>query len=315
MTYSTKEAEVRIGYLSTMYHSSLPIKGMRLLEKEGIQPVWSLFGTGPAIIDAFAKDRLDIGYIGLAPTAIGVGKGIKIKCVAGGHVEGTVIAAKRNYCTVEDFGGNMAKTLAQFKGKKIGVPRRGSLHDVFLRHYIAQCGLENEVKVVNYDWADLIPEAISDGEVEAAAGTPPLAVLLSRLFDARIIIPPRMIWPNNPSYGIVTSSAMLHKSQEILERFLKVHKEVCCRMLRNDRQSVAESVANTVGLVDKQFVLDTYGVSPKYCAALSREFIDSTLRLNSVLKGLGYLSSDLGKEDIFDLALIDRVHREAPHYS
>jgi len=101
----------------------------------------------------------------------------------------------------------------------------------------------------------------------------------------------------------------------MLERFLKVHKEVCCRMLRNDRQRLAESVANTVGLVDEGFVLDTYEVSPKYCAALSKEFIDSTLRLNSVLKGLGYLSSDLDKEDIFDSTLIDGVHREAPHYS
>ena len=56
--------QLRIGYLSTMHHSSHILKGLRLLESElGMKPQWRLFGTGPAMIKAFAADELDIGYI------------------------------------------------------------------------------------------------------------------------------------------------------------------------------------------------------------------------------------------------------------
>ncbi len=57
---------------------------------------WILFGTGPAMIEAFKNKKLDIGYMGLPPAIIGIDKGVPIKCVAGGHVEGTIMIAKKN---------------------------------------------------------------------------------------------------------------------------------------------------------------------------------------------------------------------------
>jgi NitT/TauT family transport system substrate-binding protein len=306
---------LRIGYLSTMYHSSILIKGLRLLEKEGIEPSWYLYGTGPAIVDALSQGKLDLGYIGLAPTAIGIGRGVKIKCIAGGHVEGTVIAGRKEYLRIDSFSGDMGKTLAQFKGKKVGTPRRGSLHDVFLRYYLSQFGLDKNVDIVNYDWADSIPDAMSEGELEAAVGTPPLAVLLSRLVGANIIVPPDRIWPNNPSYGIVTSDAMLENSREPLKKFLAIHKNACCSLIRNEQRKVASIVSKTVGLVDEQFVVDTLNVSPKYCASLPTDYVDSTMKLTEVLRELGYLSKQIGESDIFDFSLIREIHPEASHYS
>ena len=61
---------------------------------------WSLFPTGPAMMKAFESKEIDLGYIGLPPVMIGISKGIKIKCVAGGHVEGTVMVG------TEQFGGS-----------------------------------------------------------------------------------------------------------------------------------------------------------------------------------------------------------------
>jgi NitT/TauT family transport system substrate-binding protein len=207
----------------------------------------------------------------------------------------------------------MGKTLEQFKGKKLGAPRRGSLHDVFLRFYISQHGLEDKVDVLNYDWADFIPDAIMNGEVEGAAGTPPLAVLSSRLFGGNIVIPASRVWPNNPSYGIVTRKELLLDKPNLLELFLKVHKKGCA-LIREDPLKAAEVIAKTVQLVDDSFVRETLEVSPKYCASLSKEYVDSTLALLPVLMNLNYLSKNLEKEDIFDFSLIEKVHPEPPHY-
>lgn len=309
----SEKPDIRIGYLSTMYHTSILIRSMQWLEKNGIQPEWTLFGTGPAIIDALGRGELDLGYIGLAPTVIGIGRGAKIKCVAGGHVEGTVIIGKPNYQPVEPSSNGFAAALAQFTGRKLGTPRRGSLHDVFLRFYLAKYGLSDKVEVLNYEWADFIPDAIVKGEIDGAAGTPPLAVLSSIHLGTKIIIPPNLIWPNNPSYGIVTSQACLDTRQDLLETFLKIHKDASS-FLRNRPNEAASMIAQEIRLVDEQFVLKTLAISPKYCAAISDEFAGSTLRLVPVLQELGYLGAKLGEAEIFNYNLIRKVHPEPAHY-
>jgi NitT/TauT family transport system substrate-binding protein len=69
-----------------------------------------------------------------------------------------------------------------------------------------------------------------------------------------------------------------------------------------------------VGLVDEDFVLQVYRVSPRYCASLPREYIDSTLAFLPVLKKLGYISRMLREEDIFNLSFIRKIHPQTPHY-
>lgn len=305
--------EIRIGYLSTVYHTSILMKGLRVLEENGLRPSWMLMGTGPAIIEALVKNKVDLAYIGLAPVIIGVGKGAAIRCVAGGHVEGTVIVAKAGYRSMSDGPTDMGTVLGQFRGKRLGVPRKGSLHDVFLRHYLSEHGLDKEVEIVNYDWTDFVAEAMAKGEIDGGAGTPSLAALSSRLTGARVVVPADKIWPNNPSYGIVTSAQFLDEHGEVVEKFLTLHRKACA-FIRKKPQRAARVVAETVGLVDPGFVLDSIRISPKYCTSLSKEFVDSTMLLVPLLKQLGYLPADVRGDDIFYPSIIEKVHPDPPHY-
>jgi NitT/TauT family transport system substrate-binding protein len=83
--------ELSIGYLSTLYHTSNILRGSGQLEEIGINASWKLFPNGPAMMEAFEQEQLDLGYIGLPPAMIGIARGLKIRCVAGGRVEGTVL--------------------------------------------------------------------------------------------------------------------------------------------------------------------------------------------------------------------------------
>ncbi|MFQ5868175.1 MAG: ABC transporter substrate-binding protein, partial [bacterium] len=60
--------------------------------------------------------------------------------------------------------------------------------------------------------------------------------------------------------------------------------------------------------------LQVYRVSPKYCANLSDEFIESTLSFVPVLYKLKYILRKLTEDDIFDFGFIKEVHSESPHY-
>jgi NitT/TauT family transport system substrate-binding protein len=305
---------IHIGYLSTLYHTSFILMATGWLEEKlGIRVKWSMFGGGPAIVDAFSKGEVDIGYIGLPPVMVGIDRGVPIKCVGGGHVEGTVMIAVSNSSSLDEMGGNIHAVLEQFKGGIIGCPPSGSIHDVIIRDMIKKHGLDGSITVKNYTWSDFIPDALTDGELDAAVGTPPLSVACARACRARVVIPPSILWPWNPSYGIIISEELLLNSSKLVEGFLQLHEDAS-NLIRNDPFQAAKMVADMVEVIDSDFILQTYQISPKYCASLPDEYIESTMAFVNVLHDLGYIEHQLGEADIFDTSLIDKIHSNKHHY-
>lgn len=299
-----------IGHLSTVYHTSFILEGTDWLQKAGIDAKWKLFASGPDIVRAFENKEIDLGYIGLPPVIIGVARGIPFKCIAGGHVEGTVMIAQKEYKGIDELG-EPGLVLRQFEGKAIGTPPRGSIHDVIVRELIDK--LQYDIEVKNYPWADFVLDAMVDKEIPAAAGTPPLAVAARRFCGAKIVIPPHRLWPNNPSYGIVVRNEFMGSEDTILT-FLKLH-EKACNFIRKKPGEAAEIVSRLTEIVDREFVLEAYRISPKYCSALSPEYVASTMGFVKVLRQLGYISRPVAEGEIFDYRFIKKVHPKKPHYN
>ncbi len=278
------------------------------MEEMSINASWKLFPNGPAMMEAFEQGQLDLGYIGLPPAMIGIARGLEIRCVAGGHVEGTMLIGSQSFQVKE----TASDALAQFKGKTIGTPRRGSIHDVILRKLINDSGLSNSIKIKNFDWADFILDAMMDGEVEGACGTPPLAVLAARQ-GAKIILPLEKTWPFNPSYGIIATQRLIQESPSLLEDFLRLHEDAC-NLLREHPQKAARRVASVIKIIDEDFAREVFRISPKYCASLPDEYIDSALAFLPALREMGYLARDLTKEEVFYTRAIEKVHKGKHHY-
>lgn len=306
--FETKK--INIGHLSTLYHTSFILMGTDWLKKSGIQANWKLFASGPDIVKAFQKKEIDIGYIGLPPAIIGMDRGVPLVCVAGGHVEGTVLIARKNYKTYHEI--NVINILMkQFEGKFIGSPPKGSIHDVIINNIINENDLD--IKVKNYPWTDFVLEALVDRDIDAAVGTPSLAVAALNACGAKIIIPPHMLWPDNPSYGIVIHKDLM-RYPEVILKFLEQH-EKASNFIRNYPAEASRLVSRLTGIVDEEFVLDAYRISPKYCAALSKEFVASTIAFVPVLHRLKYISNIISEKEIFEYCFIEKIHKEQPHYN
>ena len=69
-----------------------------------------------------------------------------------------------------------------------------------------------------------------------------------------------------------------------------------------------------MAVVDAGFVLETLRVSPKYCAALSDDYVAATMDFMRALMRLGYVGKELTQDTIFDRSLINEVHPEQDHY-
>ena len=306
--------KIRIGHLSTFYHTSILLMAKSDTDSRlGAEIEWRLMGTGPAIMKAFGRGELDLAYIGLPPAIIGIDQGIKVICVAGGHVEGTVMAGKSQWTGFTE-NDDLGMILSQFRGRRIGVPGRGSIHDVILYDCIERSGFARDIEIVNYPWADLVTEAVVRDEVSAAVGTPALAVAIKRFADGKVLYPPSSLWPNNPSYGIIADAGYLSRETTMVERFLRLHEEAT-EFIRKRPVEAARMIADYVGIVDERFVLDTIVLSPKYCAQLTDSYVSATMKFVTVLKKLGYIGSDIERERIFYHDLIARIHPEREHYN
>jgi NitT/TauT family transport system substrate-binding protein len=310
-----KKYKLEIGHLSTAYHTNyLLMESEELRKNLEIDINWILFGTGPAMVKAFKEGKLDIGYMGLPPAIIGIEQGVPIKCVAGGHVEGTIMVGKIQYNTKQQLNNSLNRVFSQFKGKSIGVPSRGSIHDVILNYYLKKFDLINEINVKNYEQAEFIAKDMKEGILEAGVGTPALAVFASTILESHLIIEAKDLWTNNPSYGIFAHKKLIQSKPELILQFLECHKWASS-LLRNSPSKAAEKISKTFELIDKNYAEAVLKISPKYCISLSEGYVEATKRFIKTLYNLNYIKKIPKIDEIFDFFFVNKVHPEPEHYS
>ena len=310
-----RKNKLNIGHLSTAYHTNFILMEGDDLENDLKRDInWILFGTGPAMIKAFKNKELDIGYMGLPPAIIGIDKGVRIKCVAGGHIEGTIMIAKKEYKDMNQLDNNIAEVLSQFRGKLIGVTSKGSIHEVILSHFLKKYDLSNDVDVKNYGQAEFIALNMKKGILDAGVGTPALAVFASTILNSHIIVEPKHLWANNPSYGVFFRENLIENYPDIIIEFLNHHKKASY-LLRNSQSLAAEKISKTFEIIDKNYAESVLKISPKYCISLSENYINATMEFVKTLKNLNYIKKELTLENIFEPKFIRKVHPEQDHYS
>lgn len=310
-----RENELTIGHLSTVYHTSFILMENDDLKNDLKTDInWILFGTGPEMIEAFKNETLDIGYMGLPPAIIGIDKGVPIKCVAGGHIEGTIMIAKKEYKNMMQLNNNMHDVLSQFRGKSIGVPSKGSIHDVIINHYLNKHNLTKEVELINYKQAEFIAVDMKNNILEGGVGTPALAVFASTILPSHLIIQPNDLWPYNPSYGIFFHLKLIKNYPSIIIKFLEHHKKAS-NLLRNSPLKAAEKISKSFKIIDKNYIESVLRISPKYCISLSEGYVKATMDFVKILFKLGYIKRELRLDEIFNFEFIQKVHPEEEHYS
>lgn len=281
---------MRIAYLSTAYHTSH-------LLKDFVKAEWKLFSTGMEIMRAFESNRIDLAYVGMTPVIYAKNKGLELICIAGGHVEGTVIAGRAERAFPDCL-----------EGKKVGTLAKGTMHDVILR------STGKNFEIINYPYAEMLLNDFIDGKVDFVCGTPNLAVLAEK-YGAKIVCKPKDLWPWNPSYGIVVAQKFFEKSEELLVDFLIKH-EWACNLLREAIDFAVQRIYRSFkGELKIGEIRKIVELSPKYCASLPFEYVESTLKLAEFMKKLGYIERVPERSEIFDLSLIDEIHPQGEHYS
>lgn len=145
--------ELRIGYQK----SSLLLipKAQGVLEKRfgpaGIKVTWVEFQFGPPLLEALGSGALDYGYAGDAPP-------IFAQAAHANIVYAEVIPARGDSQGIVVKKTSAIETLADLKGKKVGVAKGSSAHDL----------LAAALQTAHLDWADVTPVYLAPADAFAA---------------------------------------------------------------------------------------------------------------------------------------------------
>jgi ABC-type nitrate/sulfonate/bicarbonate transport system substrate-binding protein len=302
-----KIKKLRIGHLSTAYHTNFIMMADETFNNwMGVPIEWTMYSTGPQMIEDFIQQKLDIGYLGLPPAIIGMDKGVHIKCVAGGHVEGTVLIASSEYQEMAKCHCSVEEAFQQFKGKTIGTTKRGSIHEVILSHYVHKFGLQDEITIKTYDMAEFIGIDIRNKKIAAGVATPALAVFADYIGDSHIIVPSQFLWKNNPSYGILFHQDIIDNHFDIGYRFIQAHN-YSTHILNARREIAAKRIADVFKIVDADYIRLILDISPKYNIDLTVEYVQTTLDFADRLKDYAYIKGQMSIDSIFEYKFVNKL--------
>lgn len=131
---TTQMTDVRVGYLTGDLHQFARLVAMNatvgggtsLFHQYGINAIAANaggFSAGPAEMDAFAANAVDIGYLGSPPAILKhLNNNIQVKIIAGANTEGSALVVS-----------NDIHTFADLEGKTIGDPGLGSIQHLLLQ--------------------------------------------------------------------------------------------------------------------------------------------------------------------------------------
>jgi sulfonate transport system substrate-binding protein len=145
--------ELRVGYQKTAI--PLVVKAQKRLEQRfeplGVTVKWVEFAFGPPLLEAVSAGAIDYGYTGDAPPIFAQAAHAAIAYVA-------VIPARGYGQAIVVPAESPARTLADLKGKRIGVAKGSSAHNLLVS------ALESE----NIAWTDIEPIYLAPADAASA---------------------------------------------------------------------------------------------------------------------------------------------------
>jgi len=315
MTYNyhlTSENTVIIGYIPSNHHSALFVaQEKKLFEKEGINVQIVPFRNGEDLLRAAEYDQIDIGYCGITPVmgaidqaeynqidmgycgitpvmgAIDQDKPIKV--VASVNIDGSGIVVSDEIDSSKDL-----------KGKKIVIPKKGSIQDVLLRYYLLKNNISpDEIKIEEME-VQVMDENLENDNINAYVAWEPFVSQadISNEDKSEILLYSNEIFSDHPCCVVIATEKFIKSRPQFLRKVLKVHV-TATEYLKKNPEELAHILSRKLGT---DVELERLGLeNVEFIAVPSQDFMEKTLTIHRILKELGYVKNDITIDEIFDL--------------
>ena len=216
---------LKAGWMVSWYDPGLlaeALKNTDILQKNNASAEMVSFSYGPPIVEAALSNRLDATFLGIVPSAVLLSKS------NGWLVVARMIKFQEVIMVRNDSG---IFTVADLKGKKIGVPFAAGPHPPVVKA-LEEAGLSpgKDVELINMKPADL-PLALETKQVDAVAWSNTVKIAVEEKGFGRQIA-------SFDDWGVImVSKKYAQEHPEQVRNFLKAVKEANLFVAQNKKQA------------------------------------------------------------------------------
>jgi NitT/TauT family transport system substrate-binding protein len=187
------------------------------------------------------------------------------------------------------------KSVADLKGKKIGVTAPGSSTNVMVNFILAKAGLKpSDVSIIGVGAAQGAVAALRSGQIDAISNLDPVITLLQRSGDLKIVSDTRLVAEADKVFGGPMPAACLYAPQSFIDKHPLTTQALTHAMVRAAQWIQTAGPSEIINNVPESFLLGDRAV-----------YIDAFLAAKSALSPDG-LIPDKGADTAYRaLASID----------
>lgn len=227
------QRKVRLGYLRNDLHHLAAWVAMDkgYFREEGIDvEVAGIFNAGPEEMSAFASKSLDIGYLGVAPSATGTAnKSASVKAVALANAEGSSVVVRKDSAIAG------VKDLA---GKTVAIPGYSSVQDFLLRKALEGAGVDpKKVNIIVIKPPEMIV-ALDARQIDAFIAWEPHPSKSVTMGVGRVLISSTTIWKHHPCCVVAVEGVFYSENQQMVKAFIKAHVKATEYIRKNPAEAL-----------------------------------------------------------------------------
>ncbi len=148
------------------------------------------------------------------------------------------------------------KSIADLKGKKVGVSAPGSSTNVLLNFVLAKAGLKpSDVSVIGVGTGNGAVAAMRAGQIDAMSNLDPVITLLQRSGDLKIISDTRKPSESERVFGGPMPAACLYSMQSFIDRNPNTTQALANAIVRADKWIQKAGAADIIKAVPESFLM------------------------------------------------------------
>ena len=240
-----------VGGKNLLYYLPLTIaEALGYFKAEGLEVTIADFAGGSRALQAMIGGSADVVSGAFEHTINMQIKGQRLRAFAlQGRAPQIVLGV--NPKTLPNF-----KSVADLKGKKIGVTAPGSSTNVLANFVLAKAGLKpTDVSIIGVGAGSGAVAAMRAGQVDAMSNLDPVITLLSRSGDLKIVTDTRIVADADRIFGGPMPAGCLYTTQSFLDKNPATAQALANAMVRADRWIQSAGAREIINAVPENYLL------------------------------------------------------------
>jgi NitT/TauT family transport system substrate-binding protein len=242
---------IAVGGKNLLYYLPLTVAEVRgYLKDEGLDVTIADFAGGSRALQALVGGSADIVSGAFEHTINMQVKGQRLRAfVLQGRAPQIVLGI--NPKTMPNF-----KSVADLKGKKLGVTAPGSSTNVLANFVLGKVGLKpGDVSIIGVGAGSGAVAAMRSGQIDAISNLDPVITLLARSGDLKIVSDTRVVAEADRVFGGPMPAACLYTQQAFLDKNPQTAQALANAIVRADKWIQGAGPADIIKAVPESYLL------------------------------------------------------------